>query len=123
MRVRELVERFQLQSFVRQPSTQMSYGQLRRVLLARALVHDPEVLIFDEPFDGLDAASKVALQSALEQISRAGTRLLVVTHHLEDLPHCLSHALVLDAGRIACAGPLTDASTRREIAALFSDHR
>ena len=119
-RVRELIERFQLGAFARQHVTEMSYGQLRRVLMARALVHRPRVLIFDEPFDGLDAASKAELQRSLEQASSDGTRLVIVTHHLEDLPRCITHALVLERGRITTAGSLADARLLRRVGRLFA---
>ncbi len=117
--VRALVERFKLGDFARQSVQRMSYGQLRRILLARALVHDPAVLLLDEPFDGLDLASKHALQAALDDVSRNGTRLLVVTHHLEDLPRCITHAAVLDAGRVTHQGPLHDDATRHAVERLF----
>jgi len=111
--VRALVKRFDLGGFASQSVQRMSYGQLRRILLARALVHDPAVLLLDEPFDGLDLDSKLALQSALDDLSRNGTRLLIVTHHLEDLPRCITHAAVLDAGQLTAHGPLNDSQFHR----------
>ncbi|MBI3875718.1 MAG: ATP-binding cassette domain-containing protein [Verrucomicrobia bacterium] len=117
--VHSLVERFALGNFAQQNVQRMSYGQLRRILLARALVHAPAVLLLDEPFDGLDLASKHALQAALDDVSRNGTRLFVVTHHLEDLPRCITHAAVLDAGRVTHHGPLHDDATRCAVERLF----
>jgi molybdate transport system ATP-binding protein len=82
----------------------MSYGEFRAVLTLRALVHQPQVLILDEPFDGLDAPAKSRFSEALDQVSRNGTRLIIVTHHPGDLPACITHALLLDKGRILCQG-------------------
>ncbi len=83
----------------------MSYGELRRVLLARALVHRPELLICDEPFDGLDAAGRRAMGALLEKAAHAGTTLVLVTHHAADLPECLTHRIELEAGRVVYQGP------------------
>jgi len=110
--VRRLVKHFDLGGFAKQSVQRMSYGQLRRILLARALVHDPAVLLLDEPFDGLDLESKLALQSALDDISRDGTRLLMVTHHLEDLPRCITHVAVLDAGHLGVSKSSSAARAR-----------
>jgi molybdate transport system ATP-binding protein len=78
-----------------------SYGEVRKLLLARALVHEPELLLCDEPFDGLDAASRHGMAAALERVAGNGTSLLVVTHHAEDLPACTTHVARITAGRIA----------------------
>ncbi len=78
-----------------------SYGEVRKLLLARALVHEPELLLCDEPFDGLDSASRRGMAAALAQVAGNGTSLLVVTHHAEDLPACTTHVARITAGRIA----------------------
>jgi molybdate transport system ATP-binding protein len=78
-----------------------SYGEVRKLLLARALVHEPELLLCDEPFDGLDAASRRGMAAALERVAGNGTSLLVVTHHAEELPACMTHVARITAGRIA----------------------
>jgi ABC-type molybdenum transport system ATPase subunit/photorepair protein PhrA len=94
---------------------QMSYGEFRKILLARALVHQPEVLVLDEPFDGLDAESKVKLAATLERIAAHGTSLLVVTHHESDLPSCISHLAQMERGRIVAQGPRVSAEHRDKI--------
>jgi len=120
--VRGLVKRFGLGAFAKQSVQRMSYGELRRILLARALVHDPAVLLLDEPFDGLDLESKLALQAALDDLSRNGTRLLVVTHHLDDLPRCITHAAVLEAGRVVASGAVGGIAIRESIGRWFDRH-
>jgi ABC-type molybdenum transport system ATPase subunit/photorepair protein PhrA len=82
----------------------MSYGEFRKVLLARALVQEPEVLICDEPFDGLDAPARADFARALEGAARRGANLVMVTHHLADLPRCITHVAELSAGRLTFAG-------------------
>ena len=82
----------------------MSYGEVRRILLARALVHRPDLLICDEPFDGLDAAGRRQIAAVLEAAAASGTTLVLVTHHAGDLPACLTHVIELNAGRVVCQG-------------------
>ena len=101
MEARALLGEFGLERLASKNMLALSFGELRKVLTLRALVHDPELLILDEPFDGLDAESKADFAGALEKIAARGTQLLVVTHHLDDLPQCITHGLFLEAGRIA----------------------
>lgn len=103
-RARVLLREFGLAHLRAKSMLAMSFGELRKVLTLRALVHDPELLIFDEPFDGLDAASRRDFRSALEQVAGRGTQLVVVTHHLDDLPRCITHGLFLERGRIIAQG-------------------
>jgi molybdate transport system ATP-binding protein len=84
----------------------ISYGELRRVLVARALVRRPRLLVLDEPFGGLDPAARAAFARALAALARAGVQLLVSAHHAEDLGAAVHHALVLERGRIVRQGPL-----------------
>jgi iron complex transport system ATP-binding protein len=102
-RARALLREFGLQHLRTKCMLAMSFGELRKVLTLRALVHDPELLIFDEPFDGLDAASRQDFARALGYIADRGTQLLVVTHHLDDLPRCITHGLFLQRGKIVTA--------------------
>ncbi len=97
----------------------LSFGELRKVLTLRALVHQPQLLIFDEPFDGLDPESRRDFRRALEKIADGGTQLLIVTHHLDDLPHCMTHGLFLEDGRIASAGAWPAVLVNRRVTQLF----
>ena len=103
-RARALLREFGLTHQRAKSMLTLSFGELRKVLTLRALVHDPELLIFDEPFDGLDAGSRRDFARALERIAARGTQLLVVTHHLDDLPRCLTHGLFLHRGKILTSG-------------------
>jgi len=103
-KARSLLREFGLEHLRAKNILTLSFGELRKVLTLRALVHDPALLIFDEPFDGLDATSKQDFSSALERIATRGTQLLIVTHHLDDLPRCITHGLFLECGRIVAAG-------------------
>jgi zinc transport system ATP-binding protein len=92
------------------PVASLSGGQQRRVLVARALAAEPELLIMDEPTAGVDAASQEALAAVLARVSAAGTTLVVVTHETGPLSGVLTRAVVVDHGRIRYDGPLAGAA-------------
>jgi zinc transport system ATP-binding protein len=92
------------------PVASLSGGQQRRVLVARALAAEPELLIMDEPTAGVDAASQDALAAVLADVSASGTTLVVVTHETGPLADVLTRAVVVDHGRIAYDGPLAGAA-------------
>ncbi|HZZ83666.1 MAG TPA: ATP-binding cassette domain-containing protein [Anaeromyxobacteraceae bacterium] len=83
----------------------LSHGELRRLLLARALVREPELLLLDEPCDGLDASSRAELLALLESLCRGGLHLVLASHHASDLIPSIDHVLELEGGRVRRAGP------------------
>lgn len=118
-RARALLKEFGLQHLRSKLMLGLSFGELRKVLTLRALVHEPELLIFDEPFDGLDAASRRDFAAALERVAARGTQLLIVTHHLDDLPGCMTHGLFLRNGEIAVRGGWPAVRRHRLVGQLF----
>lgn len=99
-----------------------SQGERRRILLARALMRRPPLLLLDEPADGLDLPGREALLASLESLQSSDplTALVVVTHHLEELPSSISHALLLRDGRIVAAGSAQDVLTGPALSACFA---
>jgi zinc transport system ATP-binding protein len=91
------------------PVASLSGGQQRRVLVARALAAEPELLLMDEPTAGVDAASQHALAGVLARVKATGTTLVVVTHETGALTGVLDRAVVVDSGRIRYDGPLAGA--------------
>ena len=85
---------------------ELSYGELRKLLIARAMVNGPALLLLDEPLAGLDVDSRAQVARILADLAARGVGLLLVTHHPGDLLPCLTHALVLERGRVTYAGPL-----------------
>ncbi len=83
----------------------MSTGQQRRCLLARALVHDPAILIFDEPTAGLDFAASFDYLQRIRRLAQEGKSILVVTHHLNEIPPEIQRVIVLAKGKVVADGP------------------
>ena len=94
---------------------QLSYGQLRRVLLARALVNRPRLLLLDEPCTGLDAATRGVVLTQLEKLARSGVQVVMATHHASDVIPSVNRILRLRNGRASLELPAVrrSASSRR----------
>lgn len=89
----------------RQPLHEMSSGEARRVLLARALVTGPRALLLDEPTAGLDLVARHRFMEQVRQVARAGTTLILVTHYVDEIIPEIEQVILLKRGRIAHAGP------------------
>lgn len=87
------------------PLKAMSTGQQRRCLLARALVHRPDTLILDEPTAGLDFAASFDYLGRLQRLAGDGRNIVIVTHHLNEIPPEVDRVVLLQGGRIAADGP------------------
>jgi iron complex transport system ATP-binding protein len=83
----------------------LSSGERRRFLIARALVHDPEVLVLDEPSTALDFAAAVHLSGVLRGLAASGRTLVLVTHHPAEIPPEIERAVLLRGGRVIADGP------------------
>ena len=97
---------FGLSRLARRPLAELSYGQSRRVLFARALVRAPRLLLLDEPFAGVDAPTRRALMERVSALAANGTAVVVTTHRPGDWPGCATHELELAGGRARYCGPL-----------------
>lgn len=93
------------QALAERPYAQLSAGQRRRVLIARALVNKPQALLLDEPSSGLDVVARQHLLDALSQLARQGITLLLVTHHIEEVIPEIERVLLMRDGRILADGP------------------
>jgi iron complex transport system ATP-binding protein len=98
-----------------------SEGERARILLARALLTEADLLVLDEPAAGLDLPGRELLLGALERVLAQRPRLgtVTVTHHLEELPAATTHALLLRGGLVVAAGPVGDALTDETLSACF----
>lgn len=109
-RAREILAHWGGAPYGGRPFASLSEGERKRVLIARALMSDPELLLLDEPGAGLDLAGREELVGMLEELATDpfAPTLILVTHHLEEIPRGTTHAMVLAAGRVIAAGPVGD---------------
>jgi iron complex transport system ATP-binding protein len=97
----------------------MSTGEARRVLIARALVHNPRALVLDEPTRGLDVVSRDQFMERVRRVARDGTTLLLVTHYADEIIPEISRVILLDRGRIAADGPKREVLTAPNLSRVF----
>lgn len=98
---------------------EMSSGEARRVLLARALVTSPRALVLDEPTTGLDVVARHRFMERVRQIARDGTTLIVITHHVEEIIPEIERVVLLKNGRIAGTGPKKEMMTGEKFSDVF----
>lgn len=98
---------------------EMSAGETRRVMIARALVHQPKMLLLDEPTNALDLAAQRELRTVLRRVAQAGTGILLVTHHLADILPEIKRVILMAEGRIVADGSRDVLLTRERLGALF----
>ena len=97
----------------------MSSGEARRVLLARVLVTKPRALVLDEPTTGLDLAARHGFLERVREISRSGTSLLLITHHIEEIVPEIQRVILLREGRIVGDGPKAEMLNSERVSDLF----
>jgi iron complex transport system ATP-binding protein len=99
----------------------LSEGERKRVQIARALMSDPELLLLDEPAAGLDLGGREELVSALAELAadRRSPVLVLVTHHVEEIPPGFTHLLLLRDGRVHAAGPVAEVLTASTLSEAF----
>ena len=107
--VEELTELLDLSELLRTPTRQLSLGQRMRCEIAASLLHDPKVLFLDEPTIGLDAVSKLAVRSFIQQRNAShGTTVLLTTHDMQDIEALAGRILLIGRGRILMDGSFDD---------------
>jgi iron complex transport system ATP-binding protein len=99
----------------------LSHGERQRIRIARALISSPELLLLDEPATGLDFPAREAFLGALDAMALEHPEMPTVTvsHHLEELPSSITHALLLREGRVLDAGPVAEMLTSERVTACF----
>jgi len=102
------------------PMTAVSSGEARRLLIGRALVHDPKTLLLDEPSASLDLHALHILRKTLRKIARAGTGIILVTHNLHDIVPEISRVILMRDGTIWRDGPKAEILTDDAIGGLFA---
>jgi len=101
------------------PMDQMSTGEARRVLIARALVSNPRALLLDEPTTGLDIAARRRFLETLRELARQGRTLILVTHHVEEIIPEIERVVLMQSGSVYLEGSKRDVLTAGNLTALF----
>ncbi len=97
----------------------MSPGEVRRIMIARALVPDPRALLLDEPTTGLDLMARHRFLSTLQNLARHGKTIILVTHHIEEIFPEINRVILLRHGRVLIDGAKADVLTSRHLSAMF----
>ncbi|MFG2451970.1 ABC transporter ATP-binding protein [Streptomyces sp. M41(2017)] len=120
-RADELLAELDIKELADRPYGVCSGGQRARVLIARALMADPSLLLLDEPFNALDLPSREDLVDAMQRLaeSRPGLATVTVTHHLEELSPAVSHTLLLREGRVLARGSVDETLTDTWLTGCF----
>jgi iron complex transport system ATP-binding protein len=119
-RALEALERMEAAHLAARLVGEMSAGEKRRILIARALVHRPRQLLLDEPSNALDLAAQRELRETLRRLAREGTGLVLVTHHLSDILPEIERVILVRAGRIVGDGPREELLTEARLSELFN---
>jgi iron complex transport system ATP-binding protein len=98
---------------------EMSTGEARRVLIARALVTSPRALVLDEPAAGLDLVARHRFMESIGRLAEEGTTIVLVTHHVEEIIPAIEQVVLLQGGRVAVAGPKPAILTSAHVSAVF----
>jgi ABC-2 type transport system ATP-binding protein len=107
-RTEELLERFALTDKRKQRVNTLSGGMKRRVLFARALMHDPKVLFLDEPTAGVDVELRYKLWGYIRELNRGGLTILLTTHYLEEAEALCEEIALINGGRIVAQGTIEE---------------
>lgn len=103
-KARELLEFFDISHLAERPMTEMSSGEARRAVLARALVHNPQALALDEPTNSLDLRAQHELRASMRKLVQSGVALLLATHHLPDIIPEVTRVICLRDGCVWRSG-------------------
>jgi iron complex transport system ATP-binding protein len=120
-RADELLAQLRIDALADRTFGTLSEGERKRVQIARALMTDPELLLLDEPAAGLDLAGRETLVNTLGELAQDhyAPASVLVTHHVEEIPTGITHAMLLKGGKIVAAGALRDTLTAENLTETF----
>lgn len=113
------LEELKISHLADRPVSEMSSGEARRVLIARALVHKPRALLFDEPCNSLDLAAQQKVRMTMSALARAGTAIILVTHELPDIVPEIQRVVLMSQGRVVADGPKEEILQVEKLSELF----
>lgn len=115
----EALDRLGIADLAKRDVMTLSSGQARRVLVARAIVHNPDILVFDEPCSGLDPQGIYFLRHTMNEFAHEGRSILLVTHYPEDIVSEIDDVFLLKDGKIFARGPKKEVLTSEYMSSLF----
>lgn len=118
-KTREVMDLLEISHLADRNTNELSSGEARRILIGRALVHDPQALILDEPTTSLDLHAMRGLRDILRKLARAGIAIIMVTHHLPDIIPEMERVVAIRAGRISQDGRKEDVLRAGPLSELF----
>ncbi len=120
-RARSLMAMLSVEDLALRTFGTLSEGERKRVEIARALMTDPELLLLDEPGAGLDLRGREILVQTLTELclDPDAPTMVLVTHHVEEIPDGITHALLMADGRVVAAGPVADVLTNERVSQAF----
>jgi iron complex transport system ATP-binding protein len=118
-RADEVLHQIDAVPLANKPVGEMSAGQQRRIMIGRALVASSQMLLLDEPSNALDLAAQAELRNLLRRLAQQGTGILLITHHIADIPPEIDRILMMKDGRIIADGPKSELLTATRLSDLF----
>ena len=118
-KTREVLELLEIAHLADRNTNQISSGEARRILIARALVHDPQALVLDEPTTSLDLHATHELREILGKLARKGISIVMVTHHLPDIIREIGRVVLIKEGRIYADGRKEEVLNSATLSTLF----
>ena len=118
-KAREVLEFFEVAHLSDRLMTELSSGEARRVVFARALAHDPKALVLDEPTNSLDIRAQREVRDAIRKLAHNGVTVIVVTHHLPDIIPEIGRVIALKSGQVFFDGKKEEILERAKMEALF----
>ncbi len=115
----KVLERLEVAHLADRPMTEMSSGEARRMLLGRALIHDPDALVLDEPTTSLDLRLVREFRDTLRRLARGGTSVILVTHTIEEVIPEIRRVILLREGRVFKDGPKREVLTAGHLSELY----
>src|SRR6056297_1177320 len=119
LQAEQIMEQLEITRLAARPFGTMSTGEQRRFLLGRALIHDPEVLLLDEPTAGLDLKAAAGYFAALHTLMEQGKTVLLVTHHIHEILPGIERVVLLKDGRVLADGPKPEILSSQWLSRLF----
>jgi len=116
---RDLLQQVGMAEYEEQMFQRLSTGQKRRLLLARALIHQPEAIILDEPASGLDMGASALMLKQMRQFCQQGNSMLIATHHVDEIIPEIERVVLLSRGRIVADGPKDEVLTSQNLSDLY----